>query len=168
MAKRAFSTAGSAFIAVADGLLSAPYMGVLPGSATQVVNISEVYVAGQQSNATIVNALLARSSTKSVTQTALASPFSDGPLNSATAALAAPVKTFSTASTQATRSAATTDGRLNLSLNGFGGIVRWVAYPGEEWVMIGTTDPVELTLSLTTANSGANSNLGAHIIYEPF
>jgi hypothetical protein len=168
MAKRSFSTAGSAFVAVADGLLTAPYMGIIPGGASQLVNVLEISLSGQAAASTLANALFARSSTKAATPTAIASPFTDGLLNNAGTGLSTAVVTFSTASTQSTRTSTTTDARLNLSLNGFGGIYRWVAAPGEEWVILGNANPSESTLSLTNANSGVNCSLGAHIVYEPF
>lgn len=172
MAKRSFSTAGNAWAAIADtaALTANQYMGLAGGSATQMGWVSEIYLGGHAAASTIANALFARSSTLGTgAKNALATPFTDGGLNNSISALSTPFATFSSyATTQSQRAATTTDARLNLSLNAFGGIVRWVAYPGEEWWIVGNAVDQETTLSLTTADSGATANLGAHIIYEAF
>ena len=87
--------------------------------------------------------------------------------NTLTAALAAPALTFVASTTKPQRSTLASAGRLNLSFNAFGGIVRWVAAPGEEWGIVGVT--VNLSESSLSAFTGSSSGLmGAHIVYEPF
>jgi hypothetical protein len=97
--------------------------------------------------------------------TPLVTPFADGPINSINSATFA--GTYTAATTVPQRSAVVTLGRLNISLNGFGGIYRWVAAPGEEWGIYGTAASNDSGFSLTTAGSGATCALGVHIIYEP-
>ena len=54
---------------------------------------------------------------------------------------------------------------LNLSFNAFGGIVRWLAAPGEEIAMIGlAADTGSVALSAFTG--GTPGALGSHIIFE--
>lgn len=171
MAKRVFSCAGATFTAVADTTTigNQSFMNFKGGSSTQMASIIEISVSGQASASTIANALFARNSTAgSGTTTALASPFADGLFNNSGSALSTAFVTqtqFGT--TNPSRSAVTTDARLNLSLNGFGGIYRWVAAPGEEWWIVGTGNSVESSFSLTTASGGVNCALGVHIVYEP-
>jgi hypothetical protein len=52
---------------------------------------------------------------------------------------------------------------LNLSLNVFGGIVRWSAAPGEEVYLIGNGTDGDITLS---AVSGTPGLLSSHIVVE--
>jgi hypothetical protein len=167
MAKRSFSLSGASITAIADtaNLTAGNVMGIQAGSSTTMVNVYEISVSGQASASTLANGLFARHSTAAATLTALASPYSDGPLYSLSSSSAA--GTYSTATTLPQRSAATTNARLNLSLNGFGGIYRWVAAPGEEWSIYGTAANHDSGFSLTTANSGATCALGVHIVYEP-
>jgi hypothetical protein len=58
-----------------------------------------------------------------------------------------------------------TTGKLNLSFNGFGGIIRWQAAPDEEWGIYGTATTFgESSLSGFT-ETGAGP-IGCSIIYE--
>ena len=87
-------------------------------------------------------------------------------LDAATAALAAPPSTFNKAATNKPQRSATLGGLLNLSFNAFGGIVRWVAAPGEEISMVGNTASLG-EVSLSAFTGGTAGLLGAHMIYEP-
>jgi len=111
--------------------------------------------------------MFARDSTLVATPTALAAPVSDGPLNTLSPATAVGNISACQAGTAPQRAAGTTSARLNLSFNAFGGIVRWVAYPGEEWGIIGVTTSIsESTLSAFTG--GTPGLMGSHIIYEAY
>jgi|SRR5580765_3880837 hypothetical protein len=168
MAKRSFSTASSSFSAIADttNLTSGNIMGIQAANSTSMVNVLEISVSGQASASTLANGLFARNSTAAATLTTpLVTPFADGALYSQSSATFAGVYTAST--TVAQRSAVVTLARLNLSLNGFGGIYRWVAAPGEEWSIYGVAASADSGFSLTTAGSGATCALGVHIVYEP-
>lgn len=167
MAKRSFSTASSSFSAIADttNLTAGNVMGIQGTSATAAVNVLEISVSGQASASTLANGLFARHSTAAATLTALATPFADGPMYN-NAGSSGSGGAYSTATTLPQRAATASLSRLNLSLNGFGGIYRWVAAPGEEWQVYGTANNFDSGFSLTTAGSGATCALGVHIIYE--
>lgn len=169
MAKRVFQVATFTPTATADNspLANATYMAIGAGSATQFLKVWEISETGH-AVATGINLMqFARSLVLGATPTALAAPNGDGPMNGATAALAAPALTFVAASTGPSRTNTALTARLNLSLNAFGGIYRWVAAPDETWDIIGTAVSIsESTLSAFTGfTSGA---MGAHIVYEPF
>lgn len=173
MAKRSFSAMTYTPTATADttALANTTYQALRGGNATQTLNVIEIYIGGQASASSINLMNFARTSTVGTTPTALAAPNSDGPLNGATQALATTPVSFVAASTGPQRSAVTTDARLNLSLNTFGGIVRWVAAPGEEWGIVGNTASSATVggESVLSAFTGGSAGLmGSHIIYEPF
>lgn len=167
MAKRSFSVSSTSFTAIADttNLTAGNVMGIQGTSSTAQVNVYEISVSGQASASTLANGLFARNSTAAATLTALATPFADGPLY-ANAGSSGSGGTYSTATTLPQRAATASLARLNISVNGFGGIYRWVAAPGEEWNVYGTANSFDSGFSLTTAGSGANCALGVHIVYE--
>lgn len=169
MAKRSFQAATFTPTATADNtaMANATYMSIGAGSATQMINVLEIYMGGQASASSINIMMFARDLVLAATPTALAAPNGDGPLNGATAALAAPPVTCTAATTGPSRTNTATTARLNLSFNTFGGIVRWVAAPGEEWAIIGTTVSISES-SLSAFTGGSAGLMGAHIIYEPF
>lgn len=168
MAKRSFHANNYTPTAQADttALTSATYQALKGGSGTQRINIIEIYIAGMAGASSPTLMQLARASTIETTPTALASPNSDGPMDASTAALAAPPVSFVAAATGPQRSAVTTDTKLELGLNAFGGIVRWVAAPGEEWGQIGNT--ASLGESILSAFTGGTAGLvNSHLVYEP-
>ena len=67
-------------------------------------------------------------------------------------------------STMPTPSNSVSKAKLNLAFNAFGGVVRWVAAPGEEWWMIGTGANVATTLSNNTGST--TGTVSSHINYE--
>lgn len=151
--------------AQADGVLTGAYHALVPGSSTQLINLIEVYMGGQ-AGASSVNAMtLARSSTLGITPTALSAPNSQGPMHGSSAALAAPSVTYVAASTAPNRSPGVTIARMNLSFNAFGGIVRWVAAPAEEWSLYGTAVNVSESV-LSAQNLGTAGLMGSHMIFE--
>lgn len=169
MAKRSFSAATYTPTATADtaNLANSTYQAIAASGATAGLNVIEIFIGGQASASSINLSQFARDSTVGATPTALAAPNSDGPMNTMTAALAAVPITFVSAGTNPQRSAATTAARLLLSLNAFGGIVRWVAAPGEEWGIVGVSVNVSES-SLSCFTGGSAGLVGTHIIYEPF
>ena len=162
MAKRSLSIASFTPVAYADttNLVNGNYLGVIQGgSATQRVVISECMLAGQATSSAPTIMLLSRDTT--VAATLGATTTTDAPLDASTAALAAPPLVGNTFTTAPQRSA--TAHLLNLSLNAFGGIVRWLAAPGEEITIIGNTQPLgEVSLSCFTG--GTPGLLGGHMI----
>lgn len=171
MAKRVFQSTTFTPTATADNtaMTNATYMAIGAGSATQMLNVIEIYEGGQASASAVNIMQFARDLVLGATPTALAggSGAGDGPLNGATAALAAPVLTFIAATTGPSRTNTGTTARLNLTFNAFGGVVRWVAAPGEEWTIIGTTVSISES-SLSAFTGGSVGAMGAHIVYEPF
>ncbi len=58
---------------------------------------------------------------------------------------------------------------LELSMNAFGGIIRWNAAPTQQWNMIGNATPVgETILSANTPGAGGSALLTSHLLYEPY
>lgn len=166
MAKRSFKVSTFTPVAVADtvNFTDAGYMGLMGGSTTQVNKVNEVYLGGQATASAPSLMLLSRDSTVQATPTALSTGNSDAPLDPATAALAAVPIAFVASTTKPQRSA--TAGLLNLAYNAFGGIVRWLAAPGEEIGMLGNTASFG-EVSLSAYTGGTPGLTGAHIIYEP-
>lgn len=149
-------------VAVADttNFTSGGFFALQGGSGTQVSKLVEVYMGGQATASAPTPMILARDSTVGAT-------LSGGTLaaaDPATAALAAPMAQFTTASTKPQRSASLQ--LLQLGFNAFGGIVRWVAAPGYEIGMLGNTASFgEVSLSCMTG--GTPGALTAHIGFEP-
>lgn len=167
MAKRSFKSATWTPVAVADAtnMTNGGYMGLMGGSTTQAINVLEVYMGGQATASAPSLMILSRDSTVQATPTSLSTGESDAAFNPASAALAAPAVAFTASTTKPQRSA--TLGLLNLSYNAFGGIVRWVAAPGEEIGILGNTASLG-EVSLSAYTGGTPGLTGAHIIYEPF
>lgn len=165
MAQRSFKSATFTPVAVADAanFTNLGYMAVQGGSSTQRLNIREIGVSGMAGAATPTPLLLARDSTVGATLTALTTGESDAALDPSTAALAAPAQPFTQSTTKPQRSA--TLGLLNVGLNAFGGIYRWVAAPGEDVGLIGNSASLgEVSLSCFTG--GTPGAVAAHIVYE--
>ena len=169
MAKRSFSQATYTPTATADttGYTNATYQAIASASSTTGLDVLEIFIGGQASASSINIMQFARDSTVGASVAALAAPNSDGPLNSFNNALSTQVSTFVAATTAPQRSAATTAARLALSLNAFGGIIRWVAAPGEEWKIAGVAVNVSES-SLSAFTGGSVGLIGSHIIYEPW
>jgi hypothetical protein len=168
MAQRVFHAPNYTPTAQADGgaLTNATYMAIKGGSGTQLINISEVVGSGLAGASGAMIMQLARASTIETTPTALAAPNSDGPKNPSTAALAAPPVTFVAAAAGPQRSATTSDAKLELNFNAFGGIFRWQVPRGEEWGQLGNT--ASLGESIYSQFTGGSSNaISSHIVYEP-
>lgn len=168
MAKRSFGNVNYTMTGIADNTaLTGPFQAIKGGSATQLIDVIEVYLAGMAAASAPTFAVFARDLVLAVTPTALANPAYDGPMNAATAALAAPPVTMTAAGTGPSRSNTTTDAKIQLGFNAFGGIVRWVAAPGEEWKITGSGTTVGES-SLSSFNAGTPGLMNSHIIYEPF
>ncbi len=166
MAKRSFKVSTFTPVAVADttNFTDAGYIGLMGGTTTQKLNILEVYLGGQATSSSPSLMLLSRDSTVQGTPTALSTGNSDAAFDPSTAALAAAPVAFVASTTKPQRSA--TLGLLNLSYNAFGGIVRWLAAPGEEIGVLGNTASLG-EVSLSAYTGGTPGLTGAHIIYEP-
>lgn len=167
MALRSFKVATWTPVAVADttNMTDNGYCGIMGGSSTQRIDITEVYLGGQAGASTPSIMILSRDSTVQATPTALSTGQSDAAIDPSTAALAAPAVTFTASTTKPQRSA--TLGLLNLSFNAFGGIVRWVAPPRGQVTLLGNTASLG-EISLSAYTGGTPGLLGSHLIYEPY
>lgn len=166
MAKWSFKKATWTPVAVADttNFTDAGYMGLMGGSTTQRLSIIEIYMGGQAAASSPTLMIFSRDSTVQATPTALGAGESNAAFDPSTAALAAPMVAFTASTTKPQRAA--TLGLLNVSFNAFGGIVRWVAAPGEEIGVLGNTASLG-EVSLSAYTGGTPGLMGAHIIYEP-
>ena len=167
MAKRSATMTTLTPTATADttALTNATYPTAFKGgSATQRTNFLEIMLGGQATASAPTYMVFARDSTVGVGSQTQGTGGKDQPLDAATAALAAVVgvgNTFATSAPQRDTAAHL----LNLSFNAFGGIVRWLAAPGEEISMVGNTASLgECTLSAFTG--GTAGAMGSHVIYE--
>jgi len=166
MAIRTFAVATFTTDAVADvtNLTDAKMMCLQGGSTTQRTKITEVYAGGLEDATTSPQLLLlARDGTVGTNLTALGTGESDTADDPATAALAAPVVSFTTAGTTQPQRAKLY--LANLAFNALGGIVR-LRFPfGNEPTMLGNTaSNGEVSLSGFTGTVAAA--IGAHIKYE--
>jgi hypothetical protein len=171
MAKRIFTTNIPTFAATAHGVAAttAQFMAIKGGAAGQVVDLLEFMVSGMSTASAVGGVVVAYSSTLGVTPTALDSPGSDGPMLVTATALASVVVAYYKAGTGPVPSSAVTLPKLNLSLNFFGGIVRWNAAPTQQWTQVGaSTNGGESVLWNSSTHGGASGAANAHIIYEPY
>ena len=169
MAKRIFTSQNWTPTAQADtsALSNGSYMAIKGGSGTQLIDIQEIMVSGFAGSTAPAILTMARVSTLENTATALAAPASDGPMHPATAALAAAPVTFTAATQGPQRSAVTTDAKLNLGLNTYGGIAKWNSAFSAPWSILGNT--ADLGESVLSAFTGTTPGaISAHIIYEPY
>jgi hypothetical protein len=167
MAKRSVSVVNQTPTGTADtaNLADATYPFLLQGgSSTQRTNIIEVYLGGLAGSSAPTPMVLARDSTVASGTNTYGTGQTDAALDASTAALAAPVVTGnSNATTKPQRSS--TLHLLTPAFNAYGGLVRWLAAPGEEITLIGNTASLgEISLSCTTG--GTPGALSAHAIYE--
>lgn len=165
MAKRIVSVTTQTPTATADttNLVDATYPFLFQGgSATQRTNILELYLGGQAGASAPTFMILSRDSTVAITSSN-GTGQTDAAMDAATAALAAPVLTGNTNTTKPQRSSSLH--LLNLSFNAFGGIVRWVAAPGEEISIVGASASLG-EISFSAFTGGTAGLLGAHGIYE--
>src|SRR5207253_235744 len=135
------------------------------GTSTQRLECIEFYIAGVAGASSPTFLMFARDSTVGTSVTALAAPAFQGPLDAVGQALVATPSSFVSAGGPPQRSAVTTLARLNLALNAFGGIVRWVAAPGEEFSIVGNTASLG-EASLSAFTGGTVGLINHHIIYE--
>lgn len=171
MARLIASNKANTVTSTANGanLVDSTYPVALQGGvAAQRTNVNEVYIGGQSGASSIQIMCLGRD-----TQVATGAMTKDATLNvasidaSALEVSATPAVVFNLAATNKPQRS-TTANLLCLSLNLFGGIVRWVAAPGFEISMVGVTQPLgELSLSAFTGGT-AGGVLGAHVMFETF
>ena len=166
MAKWSASKTNWTPVAVADttNMTAAGFMALQGGSSTQRNNISEVYMGGLAAASAPAQMLFARDST--VFSGATSNAVKLAALDPSTAALAAPPLAQDVGSSTLPQRSSTLH-LLDLAFNAFGGIVRWVAFPGEEIGILGNTASLG-EVSLSSGSAGTPGLMAAHIIFEPF
>lgn len=167
MAKWAFTNANWTPTAVAAGATQTANGACFlqGGSSTQYILTSEFYLGGMAGASSVNDMVVSRDSTVAVTAITLGTNGKNAALDPATAALAAPQVPGFSATTMP--QASTTLQLLTLAFNTFGGIVRWVAYPGEELRTVGNTASLgELSLSCSSL-SGTPGAMASSWVYEP-
>lgn len=168
MSKRLFQQSTFTPTQQVDQVLTGSWMALKAGSATDILKIGKIVLAGQAASSAINAMCLARSSALGITPTALALPNSDAPVNiAATAVSTAPVASVA-AATAPNRSPAVTIARLNLVFNAFGGIMTWQTNPGseEEWVSVGVATTSNSESVLSAYNVGAPGAMSGEFFYE--
>ncbi len=165
-ASRKFVVAGFTTEAVADGASMAnnKYMAIKGGSSTQQTKIKGVYVCGLETTTVAPQKLLlSLDSTVGTSLTALSTGESDAPNHPATAALAAPVLTFTAVSGTAPIRAKSY--LWHCGFNALGGIAN-INFPkdDEPWIVGASANGGEISLSGFTGTTAGL--IGAHIKYE--
>ena len=176
MAKRIFATQGviGPLNPLGSAATTATFMSLTVTStlaAAALCDLLEVLISGTAAASAIGGFYVVRASTLATgAGSALANPNSDGGALPSITALATTFGAFiSFATTQPTLSSATTDAKLNLGLNTFGGILRWNAAPTQQWQLAGVTAPgAQSVLSNITGGGAQATTANAHIIYEPY
>ena len=169
MAKRIGDHKTVTLTATADttNLADSTYPFALQGIANQRTLIQEVYIGGQHSSSAIAIMLLGRDSQVASGSLTKDANLTDTGLDANTTALVSgsvPTLFNKAATNKPQRDTAAC--LLNLSLNAFGGIVRWVAAPGEEVGMFGASaSNGEVSLSAFTGST-ASTVIGAHMVWE--
>ena len=157
MAQYTAAAAGWTPVAHADGasaLANASYQALRTTTAS-TLRVTEVFVGGEATSSTVNRMSLRRLSTNATTPTDVA----PAPLNPLSAAAIS--QGYSASATGPT--IASTGHLLNLALNAFGGVVRWVAAPGQEiWATAQTAPNGQLVLD-SISGTGIVST---HLIFE--
>lgn len=157
MAQYTTARAGWTPVAHADGassLADASYHAIRT-TAASTARIVEVYIGGESTASTVNRMSVRRLSTNANTPTDVA-PAALNPLSAA-----AVTQGYSAATTGPTIAA--TGHLLNLALNTFAGIVRWMAMPGEElWGTAQTAPNGQIVLD-SVSGVGVVST---HIVFE--
>lgn len=167
MAKRVVSVTTMTPSATADttNLVDATYPFILQGgSATQRTNLLELFAGGQAGASSPTIMVLGRDSQVASGTNTNGTGQNDAAMDAATAALAAPVVTGNSNATNKPQRSSTLK-LLNQSYNAFGGILRWVAAPGEEISIVGASASLgEISFSAFTGGTPGLS--GFHGVYE--
>jgi hypothetical protein len=170
MGKRSFQNPSWTATATADAattLATNTHMTLGALATTSGLLVQEIEIGGQSGSSTVNIMMFARHQIVGVTPTILAAPQSDGPMHTLGQAAATGNFAACAFTTPPQRSTATQSARLNLTFNGFGGIVRWQAAPFEEWGIVGTAVNISES-SLSAFTGGASGVVGSHIIYEAY
>lgn len=169
MSKRVFHATNYTPTAQADtvALTSGTYQALKAGASTLIL-VQDIWITGLATATSPTLMQFARASTLETTPTALASPNSDGFLNPLASAPSVGATAFVAAATGPQRSAATSDAKLDLNINAWGGIARWQTAPDEEWWIFGaSTVAAPAGESILSAFTGGTVGaVSSHIVYE--
>lgn len=157
MAQYNYSASGWTPVAHADAAsaLANNSYHALRAVAASTDRVNEVFIGGEATSSTVNRMALRRNSTNAATPGAGV----PAPLNPLSAASAA--QGYPTATTGPT--IASTGHLLNLAFNAFGGVIRWVAAPGQEiYITTATAPNSELTLD----SISGTGTVSTHIIFE--
>src|SRR5262245_12649672 len=167
MSKRVFHNPNYTPTATAD-TTAVPngYQAIKGGASTAIIQVLDIAISGLATTSAPTLMQWARVSTLETSATTLAAPASDGFMNPVSLAITSGPTCFIAATTGPQRSATTTDAKLELNINAFGGKERWQAAPGEEWWIVGNTAPAGESI-LSAFTGGTVGALSSHIIYEP-
>ena len=161
MAKYALTWQSTTNVAVADtaNMTDAGYATFLQGgSATQRLVVSEIYIGGEDTASTVNTTVFSREST--VAATAISG--NKNAVIDASNTAPGTVAVFGNTSTTKPQRSSTLH-LLQLSMNSFGGIVRWVAAPGNEISIVTATQPLG---DASLSNVTGTGKTSGHIIYE--
>lgn len=170
MAKRIVSEATITPTATSDttNLVDNTYpFAIQGGSATQRINICEVFLSGQAGASAVAIMIMSRDSQVGTGANTSGSGQMDASLDPATAALALPALTGNQYATNKPQRSATLH-LQNLSLNCFGGVIlyRPAVYPDQAPSVLGNTASFG-EISVSAFTGGSPGALGGHLIYEP-
>jgi len=148
-------------VAVADttNFTDGGHQTIQGGSSTQRGECREVYIGGQAGASSPTFFVFGRTSTVGGTLTALRLAAMDP------SATTASLPTNFAASTTKPQRSATLGMLLTLSMNAFGGVVRWVNGPDEIISYLGNTASLG-ELSLNAFTGGTPGLVGTHIVIE--
>lgn len=170
MAKRIVSMVTLTPTATADttNLADNTYPAIIQGgTATQRINICEVFLSGQAAASAVNIMLLSRDSQVGTGANTSGSGQMDVQVDPATVALASPALTGNQWATNKPQRSA--GGHLhNFSINSFGGIILWrpAIYPDQAPSVLGNVATFG-EISLSAFTGGSPGLLGTHIVYEP-
>ena len=164
MARYSASFTSVTTAAAADGanLANTSYPAIAQGgTSTQRLNLIEIYMGGESASSAPQIIVLGRDSV--VGATVVAGSTRNALLDASGTAPATVAVVGNSATTLPQRS--TTLHLLHLTLNAFGGIVRWQSRQGEEPSVLGNTQPLgEVSLSAYTGTTAGV--ISGHILYE--
>jgi hypothetical protein len=165
MARYSFTTTSVTPTATADtaNLVDSTYLAYLQGgSSTQRLNIAEIYMGGEAASSSSPSIMvLARDST---VMTGSVSGGRTAVLDASNTAPGTLPNVGNAAGTTKPQRSSTLH-LLHLSFNAYGGIVRWVARPGEEISAVGNTASLG-EVSLSAFTGGTTGQMSSQVLYE--
>jgi hypothetical protein len=130
-------TIAAAFAQGSTALTNNNYFGVKTTAAGNMARIIEVFIGGEASSSTVNRMAIRRNSVSTTTPAAGNNQISTTPLPLSWSAPASTFLDYGAAATNATT--ANLPALHIMAFNAFGGVIRWVAAPGEEMYMATNT-----------------------------